>query len=517
MNARYALAAMFTAFACDQAMAQAGSLDISFGTNGIVTAQPGDFHDVGYDILALPDNTTLVCGVARHGGRNAIFITHRLEDGSPDVAFGPDQGYTFFNIGEEAYGYAMGRDSQGRIYVAGLAYPSFSQSVVVLVRTDANGIPDASYGNFGALELPIGTHDAEAKALVVLPNDDVLLAGSVVGNDFVRDAMIVRITSAGSVDPGFGVNGYAIADGMTGESLLNDIATLEDGSIVGVGYTDVSFVQKTFVMKTDASGSPVATFGTNGLLLPTLPATDHSAWGVIASGTNLLLTGTMTVGAESDIYVGRIMEDATYDPSFNSGAPLMIDLLDHEVGFDLVENSGQIYVCGTTGVPGFGSPRDFFIAKLNDAGVVNAAFGAGGSTVTSVQADFDDANALCMQPDGKLVAAGFTAGFSTGGDNDVAMVRYLDDGTTDIAFQAASAATLYPTPAIGNTVTVITACTGKVTCRILDAAGRQVSNATTGNGSSTLQLDIATLVAGRYVVLITDGILAERHALVIAP
>lgn len=111
MIPRYA-SLLSAAFLCGSACAQSGTLDPSFGNAGIATFQPGSLHDVANDVIALGDNTSLICGVARVGDRNSIFIAHLLKDGSLDQAFGTDKGYTFFTIGEEAYGYAMARDGQ---------------------------------------------------------------------------------------------------------------------------------------------------------------------------------------------------------------------------------------------------------------------------------------------------------------------------------------------------------------------------------------------------------------------
>ncbi|MBK8500379.1 MAG: T9SS type A sorting domain-containing protein [Flavobacteriales bacterium] len=516
MKNPYALFALAVSISTGSLVAQPGTLDPSFGGTGIVTLQPGDFHDVTHDVIALADNSSLICGVARHLGRNAIFIGHILEDGSLDAFFGTDQGYTYFNIGEEAYGYAMGTDSQGRIYVCGLAYPTFAQAITVLVRVDGNGQPDASFGANGVLEIPVGTSDSEAKGLVVLANDDVVLGGSAIGADFVRDAMIVKISSAsGNVDTNFGSNGFVFFDGPSGEALLNDVAVVNDGSVVGVGYTDVNFLQKTILVRAGLNGNPDVAFGPGGVLLPDLGTSDHSAWGALASGSEVYVTGMVWSGSVSDVIVMKVRADGSYDPIFGGGSPVLIDMNDYEVGFDMVEADGQLYVCGTTGEPGFGTPRDFFVAKMNGDGVLNSTFGTGGYVITSIQDDFDDANALAMQPDGKLLAVGFTAGFSTGGDNDVALVRYLDDGTTATHGQEVLNGSVFPNPSVGAMVSVRTRLTGGLTATVIDAGGRQVGSSYHAT-SPIAVLDIATLATGRYTIQLLGNGGVERHALVIA-
>jgi uncharacterized delta-60 repeat protein len=65
-------------------------------------------------------------------------------------------------------------------------------------------------------------------------------------------------------------------------------------------------------------------------------------------------------------------------------------------------------------------------------GVLDPTFGSGGLVTTDVSlSTYDDANAVLLQPDGKTIAAG-TSGYD--GAQDLAIVRYLMDGTLDPDF-----------------------------------------------------------------------------------
>src|SRR5262245_61801997 len=104
------------------AMAQPGTLDPSFNGTGIQILQPGPVHDVGNDVIALDDTTTLVCGVTQQAGVWTVFVVRLLQDGSVDPAWGTSAGYTFVPVGLEAYAYDMVQATDGSIYLCGTTY-----------------------------------------------------------------------------------------------------------------------------------------------------------------------------------------------------------------------------------------------------------------------------------------------------------------------------------------------------------------------------------------------------------
>lgn len=490
-------------------LAQAGTLDPSFANGGIQELAPGTLHDVAYDVIALPDTTSLICGVAQVSGTNAMFVAHLLQDGSLDSGFGANAGYTFFNYGEEAYAYAMGLGLDGSIYLAGLAYPTFAQSTVVLAHTDANGIPDPTFGTNGVVSTPVGTLDAEAKGLVIQSDGKIVLGGSVVNTgNFARDILFLRYNPDGTLDNAFSADGIQIADAYASEDLLNDIALLDDGSIVGAGYADIIGDMKTVLARVDANGEFVTGFGGDGVIIPGFGVTQDRAFGIMAAGQQFLVTGSfMDVPGDDDIYVASFNEDGTLDQTFGGQGVAITDVDANEVGLDLVQGAdGSIIACGTTGQAGFGVPRDFIVMRFTVEGAPDAGFGMGGHVVTSIDVDFDDANAVAVQPDGKILAAGFTAGFSDFTDNDVAVVRYLVDGPNSVPVHTGIARdlTVYPDPASYGYVWLKgAALRAGTTIDVLDAAGRAVfHSAMTGvvNGIAVDGLD-----AGRYQVRCTNA------------
>src|SRR5262249_32654639 len=78
-----------------------------------------------------------------------------------------------------------------------------------------------------------------------------------------------------------------------------------------------------------------------------------------------------------------------------------------------------------------GDPGDFALVRYDPDGTLDGTFGTGGKVTTSIGSGADAVQALVVQADGQLAAAARTA---TGHDNNPALVRYNSDGSLDRAF-----------------------------------------------------------------------------------
>jgi uncharacterized delta-60 repeat protein len=95
----------------------------------------------------------------------------------------------------------------------------------------------------------------------------------------------------------------------------------------------------------------------------------------------------------------------------------------------LVQPDGKLLVAGYAGGTG---NTDMLVMRLNGDGSPDAAFGTGGITRTPVGTGEDIANAMVLQPDGRIVIAGSSV--ASDGRRDFALARYMSDGTLDPSF-----------------------------------------------------------------------------------
>jgi uncharacterized delta-60 repeat protein len=110
------------------------------------------------------------------------------------------------------------------------------------------------------------------------------------------------------------------------------------------------------------------------------------------------------------------------DPSFGTVGKVTTDFAGGpDEAFALaVQPDGKLVAAGATAGPGLGN---FALARYNLDGTLDPSFGTGGTVTTSFGGAGDVAFALVVQADGKLVAAGVTA--VAGTCCDFALARYL--------------------------------------------------------------------------------------------
>ena len=147
----------------------------------------------------------------------------------------------------------------------------------------------------------------------------------------------------------------------------------------------------------------------------------------------------MNGSSGSDFLVARFTANGVLDTSFSFDGLTTIDF-DNGAGSDLangiaLQPDGKIVVIGTTWGANTGN-TDFAVARLNADGTLDTTFGAG-TGKTTIEFDLDAgtgqdyANAVTIQPDGRIVVAG-SAQTATGAVT--ALTRLLGDGTRDSAF-----------------------------------------------------------------------------------
>lgn len=138
-----------------------------------------------------------------------------------------------------------------------------------------------------------------------------------------------------------------------------------------------------------------------------------------------------------DFALARYKPNGALDESFGEGGKVTTDFGSTDGANALiVQRDGKLVAAGFTLNEGFG---DFALARYKPDGALDESFGEGGKVVTDVGGAlnyYDEAFALVLQDDGKLVAAGdsnFEDDFNDV-EGDIALVRYNPDGTQDESF-----------------------------------------------------------------------------------
>ena len=95
-----------------------------------------------------------------------------------------------------------------------------------------------------------------------------------------------------------------------------------------------------------------------------------------------------------------------------------------------IQGDGKLVAAGYS-IYGAPPQWEFALARYNTDGSLDTTFNTSGKVTTPIGTIHDEANAVVIQADGKLVAAGFT---DTGSQDEFALVRYNTDGSLDTTF-----------------------------------------------------------------------------------
>jgi uncharacterized delta-60 repeat protein len=99
-------------------------------------------------------------------------------------------------------------------------------------------------------------------------------------------------------------------------------------------------------------------------------------------------------------------------------------------------SGGRLLAVGHSGHSYAEEREDFLVARYGPNGAPDATFAGDGTATTDFAAHEDQAKALAVQPDGKIVVAGYSVGLDSGdvAARDFAVARYDADGTLDSGF-----------------------------------------------------------------------------------
>ncbi|MGW5457378.1 calcium-binding protein [Streptomyces sp. NPDC003996] len=245
----------------------------------------------------------------------------------------------------------------------------------------------------------------------------------------------------GDLDPTFGGNGTVLTD-IGGDDSANDVAVQPDGKIVSVGASaDNSVPESDFALtRHNPDGTLDTSFGGDGRVttpINNMIPPEQLQWSeahavALQSDGKIVVAGGSWREYENCCWfvVARYNPDGTPDTSFGGGdGRVFTDFGTPEEAEDVaVQPDGKIVAAGYDG-------GDAAVARYNPDGSLDTSFGGGDGMVTTNPAgpslqEGGDARALVLQPDGKIVVAGEVGQTRF----DFALIRYNADGSLDTGF-----------------------------------------------------------------------------------
>jgi uncharacterized delta-60 repeat protein len=246
-----------------------GSLDASFGTGGAVLTPFGIAPRVA-DIAIQQDGRIVVAGnIPGATGLSDIALVRYNSDGSLDLSFDGD-GTVTTDLGgqEEATGVAIQAD--GRIVVSATILASLSSFNFdfAVVRYNVDGSLDTSFDGDGVAITDISVADTAGAGVVVQSDGKIVVGGTTAGLGGPQDLALVRYNADGSLDATFGTNGITVLDFSGTFEFGTSLALQADDKIVLGGTASGAIngvpINDAFLVRVDTDGSVDPSFGVNG-------------------------------------------------------------------------------------------------------------------------------------------------------------------------------------------------------------------------------------------------------------
>ena len=359
-----------------QLAADPGDLDTTFGTNGMVLTDLGSGN-------ANPDD---------------VFYDMAIQDDGKIVAVGKTKGQA------NVYDFALARYTS-----AGLLDTAFDGDGIVVSVDD--------HGNWNQL---FG---------VVIQASGKIVAGGAAGGDFA----MARYTAAGALDTTFGAagTGYVYTSMSDGFDSGTTLALQSSGKIIQAGYADYSGPHNFAVARFSSDGLLDTSFGNAGVVLTDCgySLADYPGLkGMIIqpSDDSIIVAGNSV----NDVCIARYTANGALDNNFGTnGIALLNKAENFEIDAVALDANEKIVVAGRS------SGDLFTVLRFGSDGVIDSSFGTSGVTSVDIGAGIDMAHDIAIQPDGKIILAGYSVASSGDGTPSAwTLMRFTSAGVLDAEF-----------------------------------------------------------------------------------
>ncbi len=402
-----------------------GSLDVTFGTGGIVTTDVGGGNNPGQAVAIQADGKIVVGGYSRIGANDDFTVARYNPNGTLDTSFDGD-GIVTTPVGPgDDQGLTIGVQPDGKIILAGQS-SNGTNTDIAAVRYNSNGSLDTSFDGDGIVTTPVASGFELVRSIAFQIDGKIVVAGqtfNLVNNDIV----VVRYNSDGSLDSTFDGNS-GIGNGIvttavgSGNDLGYGVAIQNDGRIVVAGYYFSGTTNDAVLLRYDTNGVLDTTFDGDGIVTTAVGVgTDENLALTLQPDGKIVTAGCINQnGIPNDFLVLRFNTNGSLDTSFGTNGSTIVPI---GTGVDIalavaVQTDGKIVAAGFSNN---GVNNDFGVIRLNPNGSLDATFDGDGRLTTPIGTSTDQANGIAIQADGKIVVAGRAI---IGSTTDFGIVRY---------------------------------------------------------------------------------------------
>lgn len=388
-----------------------GSLDTSFGTNGLVTSTTGiqslDFQSDGKIVTAGGgDNSSSTTTYSTTTSSTSLYAKRYNTDGSVDTAFNVIKtAYRTSNTYQKPQIKCL---KSGKILLSGTyTNSSMANHEFALNQFNSNGTVDTSFSATGTVYLGAGISNTSINSLssflIVKPDGKILTGGSVYSNTSTKGENFriefIQTSSTGVMEYFHDLNlkqGVDYIDSVIEQPSGKTVATV----FSKIGYSSIA----TLLIRYNQNGTIDNSFGNIGDGIVYLVGVPCSMKQQLDGKILISITNP-----DNSISIYRFLMDGVLDTSFGQANVGFVTLLDGYAigrrGVDIVvSNEGSIYVANRYMRNSYG------VIKLNYDGSVDTSYGDNGTASTRFDfysnTESEYPMNLILNPDNSVVVTG---------------------------------------------------------------------------------------------------------------
>jgi uncharacterized delta-60 repeat protein len=389
--------------------AAAGDLDPTFGDGGRVFTSfgPSAFNGICNKVIIQPDGKILAAGEVGSFSTGSDFgIARYNQNGTPDMSFG-FMGNTitpFSNASDEILSLAV--QSDGKIVAAGTTTGFGLNNDFALTRYQANGTIDSSFGINGKVSTDFFGNIDLANDVAIQSDGKIVVAGYAFGT--MQDVLftVVRYNADGSLDNSFGQGGKFI---LPSQGFAFSVVIDHNGKIVvaGMAASTPLGIHSYCVVRFNATGTLDTSFDGDGIVYTDFPfGVDVRALLLLPEGKLLVAGDTYNFGEPRFPTVVCYNPDGSLDQSFGTQGIAITPIGNSQLFSAALQKNGK-FVVSLIPIP-TSQATDFTLLRFNPNGSLDQSFGNNGQVNTDFLGGTDLSRTVAIQQDGRIIAGGFS-------------------------------------------------------------------------------------------------------------
>ncbi len=334
--------------------------------------------------------------------------------------------------------------------IEGIIYSNFVNSIIHAISTDVlatingeqisgikvltstveqNGFIPKTVSGVSGSSFVISSASADVPQVNRPPNGSVTITGNAIqgqvltASNTLSDAdglgVITYTWRAGGTPVGTGTT-YTLSHAEVGKTITVTASYIDGGN------TMESVSSAATATVANIEDAPVIVAG-DGIVTTKIGSEQNIAQGVLLQpDQKILIVGYSNNGKYHEFALIRYNIDGSLDTSFDFDGKVTtaIGSSRAEASSALLQPDGKILLAG-------GSDQEFTLARYNDNGDLDSTFGNSGIVTMSVTAGADIGHSVALQPDGKILFAGYSL---NGNTSDYSLVRLNSNGSLDSLF-----------------------------------------------------------------------------------